>query len=134
MHCNSNMHPTNYGLLMFPTSQTWGIAIAGVILQNQLKGKLPEAFMSKFPAGVDVYAVVPVIRYLEPESLRNEVQVAFAESLATVYKVMVGISGLGFLTVFCIKEVPMSTITDEKYGLESATSSLPEVVQGERKV
>ncbi|KAI0751820.1 MFS general substrate transporter [Daedaleopsis nitida] len=101
-------------------AQSWGIAVSGVILQNQLKSKLPDTFASLFPEGVEIaVAAVPIIRTLD-DSLKLEVEVAFAESLAVVWKIMLGLSGLGFLTVFLLKELPMSSHTDEKYGLASS--------------
>ncbi|RPD55107.1 iron permease [Lentinus tigrinus ALCF2SS1-6] len=99
-------------------AQTWGIAMAGVILQNRLSSTLPAAFVSLFPGDVDLaFAAVPVIRTLD-ESLRAEVQLAFADSLSIVWKVMIGVCGAGFLTVLLLKEVPMTTHMDERFALE----------------
>ncbi|KAI0686124.1 iron permease [Earliella scabrosa] len=115
-------------------AQTWGIAISGVILQNQLKDKLPAEFVAMFPHDIDIaFAAIPVIRALD-ESLRDAVQLAFAESMATIWKVMIGISGLGLLTVFALKEIPMSTTTDDNYGLESARNKDNGVEEGARSV
>ena len=98
-------------------AQTWGITIAATILQNQLNSRLPAAFAAQFPAGVEIaYSAVPVIKTLE-EPLRSEVRDAFAESLATIWKVMIGINGLGLLSVFLLKEVPMANYKDDTYGL-----------------
>ncbi|KAI1792582.1 MFS general substrate transporter [Ganoderma leucocontextum] len=112
-------------------AQTWGITIAGVILQNQLKSKLPEAFFAQFPGDVQIdmlYAAIPTIASL-PESLRTEIQDAFAASFSVVWKVMVGFCGAGLLSVFLLKEIPMLQDTDETYGLklkEQSPSTDPE--------
>ncbi|KIP04433.1 hypothetical protein PHLGIDRAFT_120696 [Phlebiopsis gigantea 11061_1 CR5-6] len=102
-------------------AQTWGITIAATVLQNALKAKLPAAFVAQFTGGVEIaYAAIPIIRDL-PEPLRAQVRVAFAESMATIWKVMTGISALGVLSILLLKEVPMPTHKDDKYGLHANT-------------
>ena len=74
----------SYTNQLSPASQTWGITIAGVILQNQLKSDLPEAFFAQFPEGVQLdtlYAAITTIPSL-PEPLRTEIQDAFADSFS----------------------------------------------------
>ncbi|CDO77989.1 hypothetical protein BN946_scf184673.g1 [Trametes cinnabarina] len=100
-------------------AQTWGVAISASILQNELKKRLPAAFVAQFPEGVEIaYAAIPVIRTLD-EPLKTEVRVAFAESMATVWKAMIGFSAAGFLTLALLREVPMQKHTDETYGLDA---------------
>ncbi|GBE86270.1 Efflux pump FUS6 [Sparassis crispa] len=97
--------------------QTWGITISSTILQNELKRNIPAAFASQFPQGSEIaYSAIPIIPTL-PEPLRTEVRVAFASSMATVWKTMIGICGLGFLSVLLLKEIPMLKYTDGTYGL-----------------
>ncbi|KAJ7727424.1 iron permease [Mycena maculata] len=99
-------------------SQTWGITIASTILQNQLKKKLPAAFIAQFPPGIEIaYAAIPVIRQLEG-SLRTEVQAAFADSMAVIWQTMIGVTGVGLLLSFLMAEVPMNTTVDESYALK----------------
>ncbi|KAI0701971.1 iron permease [Cytidiella melzeri] len=98
-------------------AQTWGITIAGTILQNELAKRLPAAFVSQFPGGSELaYAAIPVIVDLQ-DPLRTQVREAFAASLSLVWKVMIGISGAGLLSVLMLKEVPMNMEMNEKYGL-----------------
>ncbi|KAL7279432.1 hypothetical protein ACG7TL_007274 [Trametes sanguinea] len=97
---------------------TWGVTISAAILQNELKRRLPAAFLQQFPDGVEIaYAIIPLIPNLE-EPLRSEVRIAFAESMATIWKALAGISAAGFVATFLLREVPMQTYTDEKFGLE----------------
>ncbi|KAJ7435210.1 iron permease [Mycena galericulata] len=99
-------------------SQTWGLAIASSILQNELKKKLPAAFVAQFPPGSEIaYAAIPAIRKLEGP-LRLEVQTAFGDSMAAIWQTMIGIAGLGFLFSLFMAEVPMSTEVDENYALK----------------
>ncbi|KAF7355665.1 MFS domain-containing protein [Mycena sanguinolenta] len=98
--------------------QTWGITISSTILQNMLEKKLPADFVSQFPAGFEIaYAAIPAIKQLE-EPLKKQVQAAFADSMAVIWQVMIGISGLGFLFCFLMAEIPMSTSVDESYALK----------------
>ncbi|TFK85585.1 MFS general substrate transporter [Polyporus arcularius HHB13444] len=99
-------------------AQTWGITIGSTILQNRLTKNLPLEFNALFPDGVQIaYAAIPVIGTLE-EPLRTEVRRAFAESLAVIWQTMIGISGLGLLSVLLMREVPMGKTADDTYGLE----------------
>ncbi|KAI8969890.1 iron permease [Trametes punicea] len=100
-------------------TQTWGVAISASILQNELKKRLPQEFAAQFPEGVEIaYAAIPIIHTLD-EPLRNEVRVAFASSMAVVWKAMLGFSAGGVLTLLMLREVPMQKFTDEKYGLKA---------------
>ncbi|KAH9933611.1 iron permease [Epithele typhae] len=117
--------------------QTWGITICATILQNELKRRLPAGFLAQFPAGVEVaYAAIPLIPRLE-EPLRTEVRVAFAESLAVVWKVIAGVAACGFVTLAILREVPMHTVTDDRFALQerrgAGGDSEAAVVGGETK-
>ncbi|KAI0363614.1 MFS multidrug transporter [Pilatotrama ljubarskyi] len=99
-------------------AQTWGVTISATILQNELKRNLPPDFVKLFPSGVEIaYAAIPQVASLE-EPLRGEVQAAFAQSMATIWKVLAGISGAGFLAAFLLREVPMQSYTDDTFGLQ----------------
>ncbi|KDR69579.1 hypothetical protein GALMADRAFT_77246 [Galerina marginata CBS 339.88] len=105
-------------------AQTWGITIAGTILQNQLKKNLPAAFVTQFPQGTQIaYAAIPVLHKL-PDALQLEVRIAFATSMTVIWKVMIGISGLGLLTLPLLREVPMNQSTDENYGLQDKNKTV----------
>ena len=87
-------------------------------MQNQLKQKLPEAFVAQFPEGTEIaYAAIPQIRHL-PEPLQTQVKDAFASSLSTVWETMIGIAGIGVLSLLLMKDIPLGTVTNEKYGLD----------------
>ncbi|KAH9887680.1 iron permease [Cubamyces lactineus] len=104
-------------------AQTWGITIAGTILQNQLKRRLPEAFTAQFPSGVEIaYAAIPVINQLD-EPLKTEVREAFAASMSVIWKTMTGLCGAGIFTLCLLREVPMVKHTDETYGLRQGSST-----------
>ncbi|KAH9933608.1 iron permease [Epithele typhae] len=100
-------------------AQTWGVAISAAILQNELKSNLPADFLLTFPAGAEIaYAAIPEIPGL-PDPLRDEVRAAFAKSMSTVWKAILGFAAAGILTVMLMREVPMQQHKDETYGLEN---------------
>jgi len=57
------------------------------------------------------------------------VRVAFASSLSTVWKAIVGLSGIGVLSLFLLKEVTMNFDTDEKYGLQEEKKKKTKTVE-----
>ncbi|KAH9937832.1 iron permease, partial [Epithele typhae] len=98
-------------------AQTWGVTISANIVQNELKARLPAAFLAEFPGGVEIaVAAVPLVKTL-PEPLRAAVRAAFAASMARVWVAMVGFAALGALSVLLLREVPLSTGMDDTYGL-----------------
>ncbi|KZT60147.1 iron permease [Calocera cornea HHB12733] len=104
-------------------AQTFGITIGSAVLQNELKTRLPASFLAQFPAGVDVsVAAIPFISTL-PEPLRFQVQEAFADSMSTVWKVMLAFCFLGLLTALFLKEIELHGHTDENWDLSSQDAS-----------
>ena len=73
------------------------------------------------------YSIIPEISQLE-EPLLSEVRDAFAESLKIIWQVMIGISGLGLLTVVLMKEVEMRMDVDSQWALEEKKDDADESV------
>lgn len=99
-------------------AQTFGVTIGSTILQNELKQRLPSAFLSQVSSqGAEVaYAIIPIVSTL-PEPLKSQVRDAFAGSVAVIWRVMIGMSAVGFLFVFGLKELKMHEVTDEDWGI-----------------
>ncbi|GAA5857427.1 hypothetical protein JCM3766R1_002921, partial [Sporobolomyces carnicolor] len=97
--------------------QVFGIAIGSTILQNRLNELLPAAFLERFGSGEIAFAAIPVIKTLE-EPVKTQVRVAFAESIKTIWQVMLGIACLGFVVSLAIKSLPLTMETDENWGME----------------
>ena len=98
--------------------QSWGIVVGGTILQNVLLNKLPKSFTSQFPQGVQIaYAIIPTISGL-PEPLQGQVRAAFAQATRLIWRVMIGISGAGFLSVFLMRELKLREDRDAQWGLQ----------------
>ncbi|KAF8148433.1 iron permease [Crassisporium funariophilum] len=111
-------------------AQTWGLTITSTILQNQLKKTLPAEYLDTFGGREVSLAAIPQIRNLPP-ALQLQVRDAFAASLSLVWKVMIGIAGLGLLTVFLLREVPMLQATDENYGLAEKKKTMEAGLESE---
>ncbi|KAH7336904.1 iron permease [Rhizoctonia solani] len=91
---------------------TYGVAIGS--------SRLPAEFSALFPGGTEIaFSAIPVIASLE-EPLRTQVREAFADSLAVLWRVFIGIAGAGFISVFLMQEIPMSNETDERWAMEQA--------------
>ncbi|KAG8964859.1 hypothetical protein FRC05_003564 [Tulasnella sp. 425] len=108
--------------------QMWGITIGAAVLQNGLKKRLPQDFLSLFPKqNIEIaYAVIPMIDGLE-ESRRIEVQDAFAGSIRVIWLVLVGIAGVGFLSSLVMKQLKLHTAKDEDWGMKEKSGD-PEKV------
>lgn len=101
-----------------PHIRVWGVTIGGTILQNGLQRRLPAEFLSSFPGGVEIaYAAIPAIGDLS-EPLRSEVRAAFAESIAVIWRVLIGVSGAGMIVALGMKDVPMHKKVDTKWGMD----------------
>lgn len=104
--------------------QTWGIAIGGAVLQNQLTKQLPLQYRSTLAKGTSIaYAAIPLLPTI-PEPLQTEVRDAFARSLRVLWEVMIGIAGIGLLTVLLMKEIEMRTDVDQQWGLKKEKGSV----------
>ena len=96
------------------------------MLQNELTRRLPQEFLSYFPAGSEIaYSVIPQIPTL-PEAFKVEVQQAFAGSIQKIWQVMIGLSGAGLLCVLLIKELKMHEVTDTQWGMDENQPVLDE--------
>lgn len=61
---------------------------------------------------------------ISAEPLRTEVRTAFANSLKVIWYTMIGVAGLALLVAAFMRSLPLSTETDEAWGLkEKATES-----------
>ncbi|QRV88141.1 major facilitator superfamily transporter [Ceratobasidium sp. AG-Ba] len=99
-------------------ASTYGVAIGSSVLQTELAHSLPVEFSAQFPGGSDIaFAAIPLIGKLD-DPLRSQVRAAFADALAVLWQVMIGISGMGLLSVVLMKEIEMNTQTDEKWAME----------------
>lgn len=117
-------------------AEAFGVTIGSTILQNELKKQLPEAFVATVSGSVAsgrgaaiAYSVIPIIGTL-PEPLRDQVRSAFAESMRVLWRVLIGVSAMGALCVFGMKELPMHETTDQEWGMAHDKGSDVEKARG----
>ncbi|KAH9918444.1 iron permease [Fomitopsis serialis] len=123
---SNNAHALAFFTFTRVFAQSWGTVMGGTILQNTLQSRLPKAFIASLPHGTQLtYVIIPEVPKLA-EPLKTEVRAAFARSTSTIWHVMIGISGLGLLTCLLMREVPMRTSMDEKWGLEDRGKGAPD--------
>ncbi|KAJ7593170.1 Mfs1.2 [Mycena floridula] len=92
--------------------QLWGITIGGAVLQNGLKIHIPPGLsLDTSKQGDLTYAAITFVRGLQGQ-VRDEVQHAFALSLASLWRVMLYISAVSFLISLMMQAIPMHTHTD----------------------
>ena len=93
------------------------------MLQNQLRARLPRAFLATLPRGVEIsYAAITQVRGLG-EPLKGEVRAAFAGALDVLWEVMIAVAGVGFVTAWAMREVPMQRAADENWGLDEKAAT-----------
>jgi len=95
-------------------ASSWGIAIGGTVLQNQVGQHLPESISTILPAGQPVeYAIIPLLPSIDPIT-RQEVQGLFNDALRTIFEVTAAMAAFGLLTVFVSREIPLSRQVNEE--------------------
>ncbi|KAH7929019.1 iron permease [Leucogyrophana mollusca] len=115
---SNNAHALAFYTFVRCFAQTWGTVIGGAVLQNVLSSRLPASFIASFPDRSQLaYTIIPEIPSLS-QPLKTEVQIAYAQSTAIIWRVMIGVSGVGLLTCLLMKEVKMRKDMDENWGLK----------------
>lgn len=81
--------------------------------------KLPASFIRTVPQGTAIiYTVIPKLSTYPPQT-RLEVQVAFAESLAVLWQVLAGISGIGLAASLFMKGLPLYNVPDVNWTMKN---------------
>ncbi|KAF8553817.1 MFS general substrate transporter [Imleria badia] len=97
----------------------WGITIGGAVVQNELAKKLPASFIQSVPQGTAImYVLIPQLSEYPPHT-RLEVQVAFTESLAVLWQVLAGVSGMGLVASLFMKGLPLQDMLDAKWTMKN---------------
>lgn len=97
----------------------WGITVGSTVLQNELAKKVPASYIQSVPQGTAImYALIPDLSTLPQETL-SEIQVAFAESLAVLWRVLAAISAGGLLVSLFMKGLPLHSTLDADWALKN---------------
>lgn len=90
--------------------QTLGVAVGGVILQNQLVVKISaythlKAMASEYSK--DAVALAQILKAMPLGQDRTDLTQAYADALKVVWAVMCGVGGCGFIASLFIKHYPL---------------------------
>ncbi|KAL1937269.1 hypothetical protein VTO73DRAFT_13878, partial [Trametes versicolor] len=94
----------------------WGVTVGGALLQNQLRAHLPASVQAALPGLGDnvAYAVIPLIRGMaQPQ--KDLTRAAFAHALQTLWRVAIGVAGVGLLASVPMRALPLHTQRDENW-------------------
>ena len=90
--------------------QTLGVAVGGVILQNQMKHNIatyPSISSNAAAYSHDAAALAAALRDMAPSLLRANLRSAYADSLKVIWVTMCGLSALGFAIGLVVKDYPL---------------------------
>ena len=92
--------------------------------------QLPKDFLATLPQGAEIaYSVIPSIKSIQDEQLKQQVRIAFANAVQLVWRVMIGISGAGLLSCLLMKEEQLRTDMDEQWGLQAREQNKADEVE-----
>lgn len=106
--------------------QVFGIAIGSTVLSNGLGKHLPSAFLDQYGSAAEV--AVPFINDLA-EPLRGQVREAFSKSLQMLWYVSIGLSAASLLITLVMKSLPLTSESDDKWGMEDKVKQKAEAVK-----
>ncbi|KAL8745965.1 MAG: hypothetical protein Q9190_001962 [Brigantiaea leucoxantha] len=113
--------------------QSLGVAIGGVVFQNQIRKKLTE-YPSLAPlAGQysrDATALVSVIREMKEGAEKRELVQAYADAIKMVWLVMAALSGAVLISTFFVKGYSLDQKMDTLQGFDHGKRQNGEEEQG----
>ncbi|KAH9847865.1 iron permease [Lenzites betulinus] len=116
---SNSAHALSFHIFLRRFAQSVGIAIGGTVIQNVLLEQLPADYLATLPKGAEIaFSVIPSIRGLEDPVLKLQIRTAFAHAVQLVWRVMIGISAVGLLSCFLMREEQLRTDMDEQWGLQ----------------
>ncbi|KAF8546204.1 MFS general substrate transporter [Imleria badia] len=96
-----------------------GITIGSTVLQHELAKRLPASFIQSVPQGTAIiYALIPQLSVLSQRT-RSEVEVASADSLAVLWRVLAVVSGAGLMASFFMRGLPLHNRLDPDWTLKN---------------
>ena len=103
--------------------QGLGVAIGGVIFQNQMEANLsgvPNLGQSAAELSSDIVALIATIRSMPADDPTTDIlRWAFSNSIRTIWAVMCGLAGIAMLSSFFIKHYDLNQDLDTEQGFEN---------------
>lgn len=123
--CSSNAdqaHATSMFSFMRALGQTFGVAIGGVVFQNQMRKKLLTYPLLADRAGEysrDAAGLVQIIKALPPGEMKHQLRVSYTYSLKYVWIVMTALSALALVSTFFIKGYALDRALETEHGYKA---------------
>ena len=106
-----------FGVAMFSVlrvaGQALGVAIGGVIFQNQMQRNLrgyPELASQAVDLSKDASALAQIIQGMPLGQTRTDLSQAYADALKVIWAVMCGLSALGLLSSLFVRELSLDRL------------------------
>ncbi|GAA5985219.1 hypothetical protein JCM10908_002573 [Rhodotorula pacifica] len=110
--------------------QVFGISIGATALQNELKKKLPSAFLAELGGSAEAaFAAIPRISSL-PEPTRTLVRAAFADSAQVLWIIGCAFAGAALILSFFLEDLTLATTADKDWGLKEQSAKKAASAQG----
>lgn len=113
--------------------QALGVAIGGVILQNQLYKNIstyPTISGNANAYSHDASSLAAAMRLMPPSQGRSELKQAYADSLKVIWVTLCGIATVGFCISLLVKDYPLDRfLPDEPKATVSGSSSDEDVTE-----
>ncbi|KAI9566089.1 major facilitator superfamily domain-containing protein [Boletus coccyginus] len=120
-----NAHALAFMWFLRAFASVWGITVGSTVLQNELARKLPPSFIMLVPQGTAiVYALIPRLSTL-PQWTQFKIQVAFADSLAVLWRILAVISVAGLMASLVMRGHPLHDTLDADWALKSEKEISP---------
>jgi hypothetical protein len=106
--------------------QALGVAVGGVVFQNQFRNRLlgyPLLAADASRYSEDATAILTLIHGLEDGMMKNQLIQAYADALKIIWVVMTALSGAVFLSSFCIKAFSLNQKHETEQGLNEKKKS-----------
>lgn len=95
------------------------MTVGGALLQNQLRAHLPASVRAALAPGLGdnvAYAIIPLIPGMaQPQ--KDATRAAFAHALQTLWRVAIGVAGVGMLASLPMRALPLHTLRDENWAV-----------------
>lgn len=95
------------------------MTVGGALLQNQLLTHIPASVQAALGPGLSdnvAYAVIPLVRGMtQPQ--KDATRAAFAHALQTLWRVAIGVAGVGLLASLPMRALPLHTLRDENWAV-----------------
>jgi hypothetical protein len=116
--------------------QALGVAIGGVIFQNEMARKLrnyPQFAAQAAELAKDAAALVEVIKETEAGPGKDALRTAYTDSIRTVYNVLTALAGVALVSTFWVKSYDINVELETEHGLVEKRRGEAVVEEGSEK-